>query len=170
MTAELVATQLLIAWSIFAFFFSLFFIRMIISRYDIDELKAEFEEIVNERLQTAIDSIGEAFGEILSEPTVKKAFSIIGSQGGDAKAENQLIDTMAVDILDGPQFGAIKIAASAMGIDIEDYIEKHGAVKTLKSARQLAGLVGIDIMNVDLGSLAIPGAGTSGGNYYLRRK
>lgn len=169
MTAELVATGLLIAWSIFAFFSSLFIIRRIIAKYDIDELKAEFTEIVNERLQTAIDSIGEAFSEILTDPTVSKAFGIIGSQGGQAKASNALIDEMATDILDGPQFSAIQLGAEAMGLDIGGYIEKHGALKTINAAKQFAQMAGIDIMNFDLGSLNVPGPATSGGNVYLRR-
>ena len=169
MTAELVATGLLIAWSIGAFIFSLFFIRRVVAKYDIDELKTEFTEIVNERLQTAIDSIGEAFGEILTDPTVSKAFGIIGSQGGQAKASNALIDEMASDVLDGPLFSAIQLAAEAMGLDIGGYIEKHGAAKTINAARQFAQMAGIDLMNFDLSSLAQPGPATSGRNVYLGR-
>lgn len=169
MNAELYAIGALIAWSIFTFFFSLVFIRRSLSKYDIDQLKDEFTEIVNERLQTAIDSIGEAFGEILTEPTVKKAFSIIGAKGNEAQASTALIDEMANDVLNGPQFSAIQLAAEAMGLDIGGYIEKHGAAKTINAARQFAQLAGIDLMNFDLGNLSLPGPATRGGNIYLQR-
>lgn len=162
MSDELVATNLLIAWSVFAFIFSLVFIRRVMSNYDIDELKVEFEEIVQEKMQGAIDLIGEAFEGILTDPTVSKAFSIIGSQGGNAKSQNSAVDSMANDILDGPQFAAIKMGAEAMGLDISEYIEKHGAVNTLQAAKQLGSLVGVDIMNLDIGSLALPGPASSG--------
>ncbi len=136
--------------------------------FNLDRLKIEFQEIVDERLQTAIDTIGESIGEIFTQPTVKKAFSIIGSQGGEARAENIAVDDMAKDMLDGPQFAAIRMGAEALGLDIESYIEKHGAIRTISAAQQLAKLAGIDIMNIDLGNLSVPGP-SSGGNPFFRR-
>jgi len=143
-------------------------ILLIDERFNIDQLKEEFTEVVDDRLQMAIDNIGETIGTLLTEPTVKKAFSIIGSQGGEARSKNLAVDEMARDMLDGPQFAAIRMAAEAMGLDIDGYIDKHGAMKTIQAAQQLAQFAGIDIMNLDIGSLAAPG-GASVNNPYLGR-
>ena len=180
MTAELVATSILLAWSIIAFFLSLFVFRWIyekestklLERFDIGAIKAEFEEIVQEKMQGAIDIIGEAFEGILSQPIVKGAMTNLGKMGGDARAENMIVDQMAVDMLDSPQFAAARMGAEALGLDIEGYIEKHGAIKTLKAAQQLASIAGIDLMKIDLsnlGSLALPGGSSPSSNPYFRR-
>lgn len=184
MIAELLAIGCLVAWPILGVFFyrrekkevldkvtEMFYQEKaeIVGAFNIEQLKLEFTEIVDERLQAAIDAIGESFGQILSEPTVKKAFSIIGSQGGEAKAANQVVDDMAKDMIDGPQFAAIKLGAEALGIDVGSYIEKHGAMNTLRAAQQLGQFAGIDIMNLNLGSLALPGASGPSRNPYIRR-
>ncbi len=130
--------------------------------------KEEFREEVHEIAQTVYDGVG----EILTDPTVKKAFSILGGKGGEARADNMLVDEMATDMLDTPQFEAIKMGASAIGFDLESYIEKHGAVKTLKAANQLASSLGIDLMNLDIGALLggiTKGGAPTGDNPYLRR-
>jgi len=145
------------------------FIEIVDSKFNLEELKNEFTEIVDERLQTAIDSIGEAFSGILTDPTVKKAFSIIGSQGGETRSKNIAVDEMAKDMLEGPQFAAVRMGAEALGLDIESYIEKHGAMKTIQAAKQLADFAGIDLMNLNIGSLARPGPAGSGNNIFLRR-
>lgn len=116
------------------------------------------------------NSILDGFGEMFTQPTVKKAFSILGKQGGEAKAESVLVDRMAMDVLDSPQFAAIKMGAqSLLGFDIDGYIEEHGAVKTLAAAKQLGQMLGIDIMNIDLSSLGnlSGGSSQSGGNPYF---
>ncbi|GAG75516.1 unnamed protein product, partial [marine sediment metagenome] len=60
--------------------------------------------------------------------------------------------------------------AQGLGFDIEGYIAEHGAIKTLSAAKQLGSLVGIDIMNIDLGSLAGSGGSQQqGGNPYIGR-
>lgn len=133
--------------------------------------KDEAASMIDEHMQGAIDSVGEALGELFIDPTVKKGFSLAGSLGGEAKAENAIVDSMATDMLDSPQFSAIRMGAEAIGLDIEGYIEKHGAIKTLSAAQQLAKVAGIDIMKIDLsnlGSLARPKVGGSD-NPYLRR-
>lgn len=137
----------------------------------ITRFKDEAALMIDEHMQNAIDSVGDALGELFIDPTVKKGFSLAGTLGGQAKAEGALVDEMANDMLDSPQFSAIRLAAEGIGLDIEGYIEKHGAIKTLQAAQQLAKVAGIDLMKVDLsqlGSLAAPG-GTSSDNPYLRR-
>ena len=170
MSAELLATYFLIAWSIAAFFLSIQFFRWFYTK-EMITVKAEFEEIVHEKMQGAMDLIGEAFEGIMSQPIVKGAMTNLGKMGGDAKAENQLIDQMAVDLLDSDQFAAIKMGAEALGLDVEGYIEKHGAIKTLKAAKQIGALAGIDIMKFDLSSLSVPGGGSPGvGNHPFFRR
>jgi hypothetical protein len=169
MTAELIATLILIGWSVAAFFSSFIIFRWIFTR-EYSKVKTEIEEIIQEKMQGALDAIGEVFEGIMTEPTVKKAFTILGKQGGDARAESALIDTMATDILDGPQFAAIRMGAEAMGLHLDEYIENHGALKTIQAAQQIAKVMGIDITKLDLGnlggSLAAPGGGN---NPYFRR-
>jgi len=164
-----------------SFILSLFIFRWIyekesqklLEKFDIESIKTEFEEIVQEKMQGALDLVGEAFEGILSQPTVKSAMSIIGKQGGEARAENILVDQMATDMLDSPQFSAIRMGAEALGLDIEGYIEKHGAIKTLTAAQQLAKVAGIDLMKIDLnnlgGVLSQPGGSSSGTNPNFRR-
>lgn len=155
LSAELVAIYCLFAFTVGS---------SLIGLYQFRKVKGEIYEFGN--------SILEGFTGALTEPTVKKAFTILGKQGGEAKADNLLVDQMAMDLLESPQFSALKMGASAMGFDLDDYIEKHGAVKTLKAAQQLANLVGIDIMKFDLSSLAGGGigGGGGGGNPYLGGK
>jgi len=178
---ELVATLCLLAWSVISFFLSLFVFRWIYEReskkllemFNIEQIKEEFEAIVQEKMQGAIDIIGEAFEGILSQPIVKGAMTNLGKMGGDARAENMIVDQMAVDLLDSPQFAAARMGAEALGLDIEGYIEKHGAIKTITAAQQLGKLAGIDIMKIDLnnlaGSLALPRGSTNSNNPYFRR-
>lgn len=176
MSVELVAIAMLIAWSVVSFIGSIVYAKkerdQLLDSFDIDSIEARFTAIVNDRLQAAIDAIGESFGEILSQPTVKKAFSIIGSQGGDARASNAAVDAMAQDFLNGPQFAGIQIAAEALGFDIEKYIEKYGPMRTIQAAQQFAGAVGIDLMHLDMGnikSLAGPATRSSGNHPFLGR-
>ena len=65
MSAELLATSILLAWSIIAFFLSLIVFRWIYEReskkllekFDIEQIKEEFEAIVQEKMQGALDGI-----------------------------------------------------------------------------------------------------------------
>jgi len=180
-SAELVATLCLLAWSVVSFILSLFIFRWIYEResqkllekFDIEQIKEEFEAIVQEKMQGALDLVGEAFEGIMSQPLVKGAMTNLGKMGGEARAENLIVDQMATDMLDSPQFAAIRMGAEALGLDIEGYIEKHGAIKTLTAAQQLAKVAGIDLMKIDLanlgGVLSQPGSSSSGTNPYFRR-
>lgn len=125
----------------------------------------QIDEIMQVKLQNVMDSLGEVFEGIFTQPTVKKAFSIIGSQGGQAKAEAGLVDDIAKDVMNGPQFAAIKMGASSLlGIDIDQYIEEKGAVQTLGAMKQIAGLMGIDINQVIGEQLGGAGVSRSSGN------
>jgi hypothetical protein len=123
------------------------------------EITNQMYEKIDEKIQLTLDEVGEQFEGILTQPTVKKAFGIIGSQGGQATAEIGLTNKIAMDVLNGPKFGGLKIAASALGIDIDSYIEEHGAVNTINSITSLAGM----IPGFDLGSLLQGGGDLSVG-------
>lgn len=123
-------------------------------------------------LQEVIDILGTVFSDIFEKPTVKKAFGIIGSQGGEARADKAVVDKIAIDVLNSEKFAGLKMAASAIGLDIDSYIEEHGARATLQALQSLGGLLGIDITSLlqtgDLGSM-LGGGGSqpSGSNPYL---
>ena len=117
-----------------------------------------------------VDSIGEIFSSIVTEPKVSKAFGILGKNSGEARANRATVDALAGDILNGPKFGALKVGASMLGIDIDNYIEEHGAIGTLQALQQIAGTLGIDVNQIMAGGLTEGlGAGPSGGerNPYL---
>lgn len=170
MSVELIAIGIQIAISIFGgIVFTYFYKR---EKQDlINKFKDEAETVIRDNMQDAIDSVGGALQELFIDPTVKKGFSLAGSLGGEAKAEGALVDQMAFDMLDSPQFSAIRMGAEALGLDIEGYIEKNGAVKTLKAAQQLASIAGIDLLKLDLNNLSLPGGQpqTGGTNPYFRR-
>lgn len=101
---------------------------------------------IDDKIQATVDGIGEMFGDIFEKPTVKKAFGIIGSQGGQATANRALTDKIAMDMLNGPKLAGLKLIASGLGMDIDEYIEEHGAVNTLQSINALSGMVpGLDL-------------------------
>jgi len=127
------------------------------------------EEKIESQIQSAIDGIAEIFSGILTEPTVKKAFSIIGTQGAEAKAEKGIVDTMATEIIDS-KFGGLKMAASAIGIDIDGYIEEHGAIATIQALRQGGAMLGIDVDKIlqdGMANLSV-GPEANGANPYLK--
>lgn len=174
MNVELLAIIILIAWSVFTFIIESVKSR---SQLDLEAIKTEFQEVVDNRLQEAIDTIKEAFSEVLTQPLVKRAMTIISTQGVQAREENSLtrdenslINDMATDMLESPQFSVIRMGAKTMGLDIESYIEENGALKTIQAVQQLSKVAGIDLMKLDLGKLSISGNNPKGsGNPYLRR-
>jgi len=122
------------------------------------------------RIVDIVDSVGDIFSEILTQPTVSKAFGIIGSASGKARGESALADKLATDILSGPKFGALKMGASALGINIDEYIEEHGAMNTITGLQSIAGALGININDVISGGLSQMGGTeqqSDGSNPYL---
>ena len=117
-----------------------------------------------------VDAVGDIFSEILSKPAVKTAFGILGSKSGEVRGQSALADKLATDILSGPKFGALKMGASALGINIDDYIEEHGAMNTITGLQSIAGALGININDVISGGLSqMGGEGqqSDGSNPYL---
>lgn len=161
MSAELTATVILLALNVIGALGGILLFRKFYAQ-ERQKLMDQVMEIVTSQMQAAMDLIGEAFEGILSQPIVKGAMTTLGKKGGEARAEGILVDQMAVDMLDSPQFAGYIMGAEALGLDISGYIEKHGAVKTIAAAQQLASMAGIDLMNIDLSSLSKPGGGSPG--------
>ena len=126
--------------------------------------------IVKRYMSRAIDDVADLFGGILSEPTVKKAFSILGGKSVEARSDKAIVDSLATDILDGPQFASLKMGADLIGVDVESYIEKHGAMGTIQGLSQIAGMLGIDINQIIGGGLQTGGSAPSSSNPFLGGK
>lgn len=103
-----------------------------------------------------IDSVADIFGEVVQQPTMKSAMSIIGSKSADIRGRDAVVDKIAGDLLDGPKFAAIKIGASALGLNLDDYVEEHGALATIQGMQSVATMLGIDM------STLLSGQGTQG--------
>ena len=127
-------------------------------------------KLFERRLYTIVDSIGDLFSGILTQPTVSKAFGILGSASGDARGKSAMADKLATDILNGPKFGALKMGAGALGIDLDAYIEENGAMNTISGLQSIAGALGIDVNQIissGAAGLTDPNAGGGGTNPYL---
>lgn len=166
MSTELIALSFLIGFILF-----LTIATLIIAPRIYRKEKASLIELVDERIhdgmQGAIDAVTDAFGEVLTQPTVKSAMSIIGKQGGQASAENKLLDRMAGDMLQSPRFAGYTAVAEMLGLDLQGYIEDHGAARTITTITQLAQMAGINLAEIDIGSLANPGAGGGGSKGWI---
>lgn len=87
----------------------------------------------------------DAADDLLGKPLVKGAMSTLGKKSGEVRGNLALEEDLALDILNSPQLEGIKLIASQFGIDIDAYIQEKGAVKTLKAAESLAGMLGMDL-------------------------
>lgn len=138
------------------------------------DILVHVETFVDSRIQAGIDDVGEVLGQIFEKPIVKRAMTDLGAKGGAAMQNKALINRMATDVLDGPKFAGLKMAAKmGLNIDLDQYIEENGAVATLQAAQSLGQLVGIDITQALAGGLnganLAMGSEANGVNYYLRR-
>lgn len=99
----------------------------------------------------------------------KAKMSELGTKSGEKRHQKALMDQMASDVLDSPQLKGVKGIASAVGIDIESYINEHGAADTIATATSIANMLGIDIMKVMSEGLNTSGESSSGtSNPYLK--
>ena len=122
------------------------------------------------KLWVIVESIGEMFASTISTPAVSKAMGILGKRSGEVRRDSAVVDQLASDVLSGPKMSALKMGASAIGIDIDEYIEEHGAVGTLQGLQTIAGALGIDVNQIiggGLGEMASGGAPQGGSNPYL---
>lgn len=126
---------------------------------------------IDGKIQMAIDQVGEVLSEIFEKPVVKASMTNLGKQGGAAMQQKAIMNKMAMDYLDGPKIAGMKmIAKEALNIDIDQYIEEHGAIQTFQAAQQLGQLAGVDVMKFMGGgpNLSV-GAEANGNHPYLGR-
>lgn len=152
----------------------LFLITSILGYKILMKEKGDVLAQIDVKIQDAIDGVGEALNEVFARPVVKASMTQLGKQGGAAMQNKALINKMATDVLDGPKFAGLKMAAKmGLNIDIDEYIEENGAVATLQAAQSLGQLVGIDVTQALAGGLnganLAVGSEANGINYYLGR-
>jgi len=125
--------------------------------------------MIQRKLQNVLDSLGGVFSEIFEKPAVSRAMTVLGKKGGEARAETAVVGKIASDVLNGPKFAGLKMAASALGLDIDSYIEEHGALATIQAMQSLGGMLGININDVLSGgmNLAVGSEVNGGKNPYL---
>lgn len=109
---------------------------------------------IDEKIQAAIDQLGEALNEVFARPVVKASMTQLGKQGGAAMQQKSIMNKMAMNVLDGPKLSGLKmIAKQALNIDVDEYIEENGPIATLQAAQGIGDLIGIDIMQALSGGL-----------------
>ena len=87
----------------------------------------------------------ELFTGEVTEPNVKRAMSILGKESGKVRTQEAVTNKLATQVLSGPQLAGLKMAAKAVGIDLDDMIEEYGAVETIQGLSQLGSMLGIDV-------------------------
>jgi len=112
---------------------------------------------VRKWIHETVDGIAETLSGIFEKPTVKKAFSVLGKRSAEVQKGNRMVDAIAGDVLNSPKIKGLKMAASAIGLDIDSYIEEYGAVDTLQALQQFAPMLGIDIGQLVQGGASGPG-------------
>lgn len=126
--------------------------------------------MVHGKFQEFLDLMPNIFSALFTDPTVKKAYSIIGTQGGAVKTKTAVMNNLATDVLNSPKMQGLKMAADAVGIDVDGYIEDHGAIETLEGLKGIGDLAGIDIFKLlsqGLGDLSVGHEANHGRNPYL---
>jgi hypothetical protein len=120
----------------------------------------------------ALGDIADVIVSIFEKPLVKGSMSVLAKKSNEVQADKRAVDEVFGNIIDSPQFTAIKILGDQLGFSIDDMVEKYGALGTLQALRQGAGALGIDINELLLGG-ALGGAPAegkpSGDNPYFRR-
>lgn len=128
---------------------------------------------IDQKIQGAIDQLGEALNEVFARPVVKASMTNLGKQGGAAMQQKSIMNKMAMNVLDGPKLQGLKmVAKQALNIDVDEYIEEHGPIATLQAAQGIGDLMGIDVMQALSGNLngANLSIGSEADNPYLNRR
>ena len=108
---------------------------------------------------------------MFTDPMVKKSMTVLGKMGGDRKSINAAKEKMAKDLIN-KQYGKYKpIVEAVAGIDVDEYLEEHGALNVLEAVREFAPVLGIDLQNIGANVLS-PGNKSNTGlkNPYLERR
>ena len=94
----------------------------------------------------------------------KSKMSELGVKSGEKRKEKAIMDQVASDVLDGPKLAGLKMAAKAIGIDVDEYIAEHGAADTIKSIASLGQMLGINVTDLLSSGLNSSGQTVSGDN------
>lgn len=122
--------------------------------------------ILRKDIGETISAVVDQFTEIFIDPQVKRSMTILGKESGKVRARQGTVDALALNILDGPRMKGLKMAAKTLlNIDIDSFIEEHGATDTIAGLKEIAGLLGIDISQVLMGeglNTTTPSSNTTG--------
>lgn len=102
--------------------------------------------IVKREINVTIGAVIDEFTGLFLDPQVKRSMTILGKESGKVRAEKATTDAIATQVLNNPNIQGWKmIAKSALGIDLDEMIEEHGAVETLAALKQIGETIGINI-------------------------
>lgn len=102
--------------------------------------------LLKRQINETIGAVMEGFTGMFLDPQVKRASTILGKESGRVRAEKATTEDIAQQVLSNPQIQGWKmIAKTALGIDLDEMIEEHGAVETLAGLKQIGETLGIDI-------------------------
>ena len=105
--------------------------------------------LLRRQINETIVGIMELFTGAVTDPKVTRAMTILGKEGAQVRAEKATTEDIAMKVLSNPNIQGWKmIAKSALGIDLDEMIEDHGAVETLAGLKQLGDTLGIDIASM----------------------
>lgn len=93
-----------------------------------------------------VDQLADILLNIFEGGPVKMAMSVMGTKSGESKRAKKVVEDIATRAMSGPNIAGLKLLGKQIGIDIDELIEDHGPVETLTGLQQLAGVLGIDIM------------------------
>lgn len=89
-------------------------------------------------------NIAEGLKEIFEKPTVKRGFALMGSLGGDARAQKNIEATLAKGFID-KNYGLIKMMGEkVLGLDVDDLIEEYGPENIIGAMQNLLPKLGIN--------------------------
>ena len=97
-------------------------------------------------------------GKMLTEPTVAKAFGILGGKSGDSRRNKALENEVANNVISGT-IGKFKPILGMIGIDIDELIAKYGAMEVLGMVQTFLPMLknaGVDVSSImqgDIGGL-----------------
>lgn len=106
----------------------------------------------NKFLKFAFSKIGELF----TQPVVAKAFGILGGKSGESRRNKALENEIAGSVIDST-IGKFKPILGALGIDIDDLIDRYGATEVLGMVNTFLPM--LKNAGIDVGALMQGGIG-----------
>ena len=101
-----------------------------------------------------MSEVADLLVDIFEKPAVSRAMGVLGKRSGEVRGDSAMAEQMALDIINSEKFEGLKLAAKGIGIDLDEYIEEHGASKTIRQAISLGKMLGIDVETLISGGLS----------------